>query len=550
MTISLSGVAMLLQAAAVHADNDLCKILDPSYAGASKTTTCPCGFFPKNAQGIPKRWKNCNGGTTAQNVINLEAGTYTLDQAYPGGSDFPPKNASAFSGVTGAQIYGDITIVGAGKGKTIIDGGLTGRLFQTAPGVTLTLKDLTLTKGKPLGMLGMTTIFMGGAIACFGDKTVCSFEQVEFSENNGGCCGGALKLGDDRYKQDVTVKLKDCDFSKNTVGDEHASLYCDDASGNYGGADICGYTASPGMLGTTDPGSTFNIFSFQSLSTTFGTQALATGISSTTKRNPLRFKTCADLQASESDWTCPEGTKCGDGSEFCSPAADGQHSSGPGFCPATQPSWASSLGTCQCALAGKFGPTCLSPTPAPTKPPTFPPPTPAKPTPKPPPTPKLPTPKPTLSPTYVTCLERKIDSPDKCNAACQPCNFNTPQGCVGSVSCNSRNGAASCSICKCSNGAVLCEDAPKPGPGPGPGGKDGKRLSGMGTALGAVAGVAVVGGALFLLYLNREQVRGRLGMEGPFDREPPLDATELEAPLAPPSAGLAEEADYHQQRRR
>ena len=72
----------------------------------------------------------------------------------------------------------------------------------------------------------------------------------------------------------------------------------------------------------------------------------------------------------------------------------------------------------------------------------------------------------------------------------------------------------------------------------------------MGTALGAVAGVAVVGGALFLLYMNREQVRGRLGMEGPFDREPPLDATELEAPLAPPSAGLAEEADYQQQRRR
>ena len=344
---------------------------------------------------------------------------------------------------------------------------------------------------------------MGGAVACFGDKTVCSFEQVEFSENNAFCCGGALKLGDDSLKQDVTTKLKDCQFSHNTVGNKDAMLYCGDRSpSTYVGADICGYDTTNSYGGVSDTGSTFNILSFQSSSIYRAASSLANGIPFETKRNPMHFKTCADLQTSESGWVCPEGTKCEDVFQLCSPAGDSQRVSGPGFCPAMLPRWAAgSVSSCECSLYGKFGPTCITPTPAPTSVPTKSPTSPPGPTPKPPPTPSPPTPPPTPSPTFVTCSQLKIDSMNACKAACKG-------GSVTSASCGITNGVGTCTDCEC-NGMTKCKEAT---PSSGKGDDSDKKSGGAGGTVAAIVVIVLLVGCGILLYMNRDQVLSRLGM--------------------------------------
>src|SRR6478735_11963545 len=79
----------------------------------------------------------CPAGNLADTIV-LPAGTFTLSIA---GDD-----ALAASG--DLDILGEVTIVGAGVGATIVDGGGIDRVFEIQGGVAATLQGLTITGGK------------------------------------------------------------------------------------------------------------------------------------------------------------------------------------------------------------------------------------------------------------------------------------------------------------------------------------------------------------------------------------------------------------------
>jgi hypothetical protein len=204
----------------------LCKILNPDYGGASNARKCPCGFFePQLHHSWTKHFPNCYQTQGVRQVITLGSGRFGFDQVYP--------HSSPFFGVSGAQIFGTLTIIGAGAGKTIISGHGVGRLFQTGPGGKLTLRGLTLTEGKPVRD---KEDGHGGALYCRGDKTTCTLEHIEVSAN-GGCCGGGIKLGSDREREDTTLFLNNVHFKHNFL--THMELRClpswNEYSGGVGG---------------------------------------------------------------------------------------------------------------------------------------------------------------------------------------------------------------------------------------------------------------------------------------------------------------------------
>lgn len=94
--------------------------------------------------------------------IQLAEGRYVLD---PGGA----ARAGADDGLV---VSGELTMVGAGAGKTLLDGGRHGRLFSVSEGARLHLEQLSLRNGR--------SATRGGALLNEGETTL---EHVELRDN-------------------------------------------------------------------------------------------------------------------------------------------------------------------------------------------------------------------------------------------------------------------------------------------------------------------------------------------------------------------------------
>lgn len=94
--------------------------------------------------------------------IQLAEGRYVLD---PGGA----ARAGADDGLV---VSGELTLVGAGTGKTLLDGGRHGRLFSVSEGARLHLEQLSLRNGR--------SATRGGALLNEGETTL---EHVELRDN-------------------------------------------------------------------------------------------------------------------------------------------------------------------------------------------------------------------------------------------------------------------------------------------------------------------------------------------------------------------------------
>ena len=92
----------------------------PGCTGSKPTPTSP-------TQGLQEAIDAADPGAT----LTLCAGTWNLSAT--------------------VVIAEDLTLVGAGAGQTILDGGITTRVLQISAGADVTVKNLTITKGRAAG---------------------------------------------------------------------------------------------------------------------------------------------------------------------------------------------------------------------------------------------------------------------------------------------------------------------------------------------------------------------------------------------------------------
>ena len=135
----------------------------------------------------------------APSTIDVPAGTYTLDYG-----DLDIDNDA------------DVTIVGAGAGKTVIDGAENDRVFAVTAGSTLSVSGATIELGANAGT---PDTGYGGLIYNDGTLTVDDSDLIEGSASQGG---GAI--------------YGDADASSTTVSDSVVSNDAADASGDVAGA--------------------------------------------------------------------------------------------------------------------------------------------------------------------------------------------------------------------------------------------------------------------------------------------------------------------------
>jgi len=131
-------------------------------------------------------------------TINLAAGTFAW------------KREVACNGKT-------ITLVGAGKGATILDAGGARRFFTLGSGCTLVLRGLSLRNGKASGSFPANGA--GGAILVNSGGTL-SARDVEF-KGNSATWGGAVRVfGGAAGTAGGTASFTSCEFTSNsaTVG--------------------------------------------------------------------------------------------------------------------------------------------------------------------------------------------------------------------------------------------------------------------------------------------------------------------------------------------
>ncbi len=117
-----------------------------------------------------------NGAGAA--VVILGPGVYTLSRAGAG------EDAAATGDL---DVAGDVTILGAGAGTTIVDGGGLDRVFDVLPGARLEFTGVTVQNGDA-GAAG------GGAIRNAGALSLTR-SVVRNSRAAGGAGGGILSLG-------------------------------------------------------------------------------------------------------------------------------------------------------------------------------------------------------------------------------------------------------------------------------------------------------------------------------------------------------------------
>jgi hypothetical protein len=147
---------------------------------SSGNTSLRAAIQEANALGIPVR-------------INVPAGTYNLTITGSG------NNAGDL------DVTGDITIVGAGAGKTVINASsLNDRIFDVAgSGYKLNLSRLTLTGGSTTSVGGAASVSLGGTLIA---------SEVAFVDNNASQRGGAIR------NQGSTLTVVDSVFTDNTSG--------------------------------------------------------------------------------------------------------------------------------------------------------------------------------------------------------------------------------------------------------------------------------------------------------------------------------------------
>jgi len=96
-----------------------------------------------------------------------------------------------------------LTLAGAGAGQTILDGQDALRVLRITAGATVTLRDLTVTRGKPAGVLP------GGGISNAGDLTLRNVTVTACAAEAGGgiytAQGSALSLAGGSLIQDNTA---------------------------------------------------------------------------------------------------------------------------------------------------------------------------------------------------------------------------------------------------------------------------------------------------------------------------------------------------------
>jgi hypothetical protein len=120
----------------------------------------------------------------------------------------PPDEDNNVNGdldIAGNTLATTLTIQGAGPGQTTIDGGGHDRVFQIAPGKTVTLSGLTIRNGDATG--NNTQLIGGGIYNDHGTLTVTNAEIL----NNKGTLGGGI------YDNVGTVTLTNVTVSGNTA---------------------------------------------------------------------------------------------------------------------------------------------------------------------------------------------------------------------------------------------------------------------------------------------------------------------------------------------
>lgn len=125
-------------------------------AGGASTITVPAGRFRLTIRPVPE----------AGSILDMDAANGDLD------------------------LNADITIRGAGAGRTIVDGGGIDRVFETGPAVDAHLIDLTITGGDSTAG-GSQEIDLGGGIL---NKSGITLDRVELTGNTADGGGGMFSI--------------------------------------------------------------------------------------------------------------------------------------------------------------------------------------------------------------------------------------------------------------------------------------------------------------------------------------------------------------------
>jgi hypothetical protein len=144
----------------------------PGVCGCTPTTCAAerkdCGEIPNGCGGPELDCGTCTGGDSCVNNVcgclppseDLQA---AIDAAAAGATlTLCPGTWTVSSTIS---ITKNLNLVGAGAGQSILDGGNAVRVLHIASGVTVTLRDLTITKGRAStggGILNLGTLTLGG----------------------------------------------------------------------------------------------------------------------------------------------------------------------------------------------------------------------------------------------------------------------------------------------------------------------------------------------------------------------------------------------------
>lgn len=184
---------------------------------ASGNTSLRAAVMEANAQGGNHRIELSEGIY----LLTINTPAFTADGAYR----------------TDLDIHSQITIVGAGKDKTVIDAGGLFRIFDVHSGASLTLEGVTLTGGHAViggdgAHGGAIQVAIGGTVDVrssvirdnFGANSgavaasgAASFTDVEFVGNRSNLNGGAISM------RSTTVTVAGSRFAGNSAGTHNSA---------------------------------------------------------------------------------------------------------------------------------------------------------------------------------------------------------------------------------------------------------------------------------------------------------------------------------------
>jgi CSLREA domain-containing protein len=153
-----------------------------------------------------------------EDVILLSPGVYILSRA--------GNETAAASG--DLNVTDDLVLIGEGAGRTVINGNLIDRIFQIPGGITVEIRDVTLSNGRAAGaggairnegvltiarsvidgnftVTGSAGAGFGGAILTDGDGSSLTVTHSTFSNNAATGGGGAIALGGQATLDNVTI---------------------------------------------------------------------------------------------------------------------------------------------------------------------------------------------------------------------------------------------------------------------------------------------------------------------------------------------------------